>query len=350
MLIHTLTDLGWSASFLQQLDIEELETLTPMRVSAVHRDRLDAISAEGPASLRLAGAEETGDYAVGDWLLVDPDSQRVMRRLERASELARRAAGTDARRQLLAANVDVMFITSSCNADFNARRLERYLALAEQAGITPVLVLTKADTCESLDAREAWQARGEALMPGLAVLLLDARAPEQVSALTDWWRKGQTAVLLGSSGVGKSTLANTLCGDGQATGGIREDDAKGRHTTTHRSFLRARHGGWLIDTPGLRALRLQDAGEGIDAVFADVADLAEQCRFTDCQHGSEPGCAVQAAIADGMLEPDRLRRWQKLRAEDSRNSETIAQARHRDRQFGKIVREAMREKDRRGKR
>ncbi|SLN39834.1 Putative ribosome biogenesis GTPase RsgA [Pseudoruegeria aquimaris] len=349
MLTHTLADLGWSAHFMQQLDIEALETLQPMRVSAVHRDRLEAIGTAGPAALTLPGGQETGAYAIGDWLMVEPETLRVITLLDRATTLARRAAGTDARQQLLAANVDVMFITTSCNADFNPRRLERYLALAEQAGITPVLVMTKADGCAGTEAREDWRARGEALMPGLAVQLLDARDPAQVAPLTDWWRKGQTAVLLGSSGVGKSTLANTLCGGAQGTGGIREDDAKGRHTTTRRDFLRASHGGWLIDTPGLRALRLQAAEEGIDAVFSDVAELAEQCRFSDCRHEGEPGCAVQAAIAEGRLEADRLRRWQKLRAEDRRNSETIAEARHRDRQFGKIVREAMRERDRRGK-
>ena len=215
--------------------------------------------------------------------------------------------------------------------------------MAHTARCHPVIVLTKSDLSDASDYRS----RAEALQPMLTVLTVDARDPDQAKALTDWWREGQTAAMVGSSGVGKSTLARTLTGQDIVTAGIREDDAKGRHTTTSRFLLRASQGGWLIDTPGMRALRLLDAGEGIEAVFADLEDLANACRFRDCAHDTEPGCAIQAAIASGDLDPDRLRRWQKLEREDRRNSETLAQSRARGKAFGRMVKGAMADADRR---
>lgn len=336
---YSLADLGWSAHFSQQLSIDELESQTPARVAEVHRSTLSLATQDGPCAVQTP--DSTGDYAVGDWVLLRGDT--LARRLERSATLDRRAAGEDSRRQLIAANVDTLFIVTSCNADFNPARLERYLVLAHTAGCHPVIVLTKADLAEAEDYRN----RAEALQPMLTVLTVDARDPDQAKALTDWWRKGQTAAMVGSSGVGKSTLARTLTGEEIATAGIREDDAKGRHTTTSRFLLRAAHGGWLIDTPGMRALRLLDASEGIEAVFADLEDLAQTCRFRDCAHDTEPGCAIQAAIAAGNLDADRLRRWQKLEREDRYNSETLAQSRARDKAFGKLVKGAMNAADRR---
>ena len=336
---YSLADLGWSAHFAQQLSIEELETRTPARVAEVHRTTLSVLTPDGTQTVQTP--DSTGDYAVGDWLLLNGEA--IDRRLDRSATLDRRAAGEDARRQLIAANVDTLFIVTSCNADFNPARLERYLVMAHNAGCHPVIVLTKADLADGHD----YQARAEGLQPMLTVLTVDARDADQAATLTDWWRKGQTAAMVGSSGVGKSTLARTLTGQDIATAGIREDDAKGRHTTTSRFLLRANHGGWMIDTPGMRALRLIDAGEGIEAVFADLEDLSQDCRFRDCAHDREPGCAIQAAIAAGDLDPDRLRRWQKLAREDRHNSETLAQARARGKAFGKMVKGAMNAADRR---
>lgn len=327
---YTLTDLGWSDFFQRQLD--PACTNTPARITAVHRDRLAALAPEGETL--LTPDRPTGGFAVGDWVLTDAEA-RVQSLLERQTELSRRAAGTHAAGQLIAANTDVLFITSSCNADFNPARLERYLALAHQAGCYPVVVLTKADAC---DNPGAYRRAAEQLDPFLTVLTLDARDPAELRQMLGWVRPGQTAALAGSSGVGKTTLANGLTGRAEATQDIREDDAKGRHTTTARHLHRMVNGGWLVDTPGMRALRLTDSAEGIAEVFADLEDLARACRFSDCSHSGEPGCAISAAIASGELEEDRMHRWQKLQREDRHNSETLAESRARDKAFGKMIR------------
>jgi ribosome biogenesis GTPase len=223
-------------------------------------------------------------------------------------------------------------------------RLERYLALAHEAGVTPVVVLTKADL---VDDPESYADKARRLMPGLLVECLDALDPAAVSAaLTPWCGLGQTVALVGSSGVGKSTLVNTLAGAGLETRGIREDDARGRHTTTGRSLHRLAGGGWLIDTPGMRELQLTDAADGIAEVFDDIATLARSCRFSDCRHDTEPECAVRAAIESGTLDAARFERYRKLASEDRRNSEALHERRARDRAFGKMARAIMKAKDR----
>lgn len=333
----TLSDLGWSSHFAAQH--AAYSSCTPFRVTAVHRDRLIGVNADGETPLLTPG-RPTGEFAVGDWVLTDPEN-RVQHVLERRSLLKRRAAGTGADAQLIAANVDVLFIVSSCNADFNLARMERYLALAHQAGCYPVVVLTKADTCAD---PSDFAKPAESLAPFLTVLTVNALDATEIDQVLSWCPAGQTAALVGSSGVGKTTLANAMTGSTEATAGIREDDARGRHTTTSRALHPMRNGGWLVDTPGMRALRLLDAQDGVDEVFSDILELAESCRFSDCQHHAEPGCAVQAAIADGTLDGERLERWRKLRREDQRNSETVAQSRARDKAFGKMVRSVMHEK------
>lgn len=338
---HSLTSLGWSADFLRQLDIDEIGAYPPARISAVHRDRLDALTETGPLSLRLPPGLSTGKVAVGDWVLVDPASDRVVRVLDRKSLIRRRAAGEQARDQLIAANVDTLFIATSMNADFNPARLERYLALAHDGGVAPVFVLTKADLC---DDPAPYQDALSDIAASVPVVQLDARDPGAANKLADWCAEGQTVVLLGSSGVGKSTLAATLTGDAIATAEIREDDGKGRHTTTARSFHAIAGGGWLIDTPGMRELQLAGAGSGIDTVFDDIAELAAACRFSNCAHETEPGCAVKAAVADGELEAERLARWQKLRREDAHNSRSIAEAHARARGFGKMVKQVKKDR------
>ncbi len=328
-----LADLGWTADLMRQLELDEIGTTEPGRVTGVHRNRLETLTAEGARDLIPASDLNTGDVAVGDWVLAR--GMVALRVLDRRTELQRKAAGTGMARQLIAANVDTALIVSSCNADFNVGRLERYLVLCASSGIEPVLILTKADTASDPDD---FVAKGRALQRGLAVVALNAKAGQVRHELAEWCRKGRTVVLLGSSGVGKTTLSNALTGGNAAVQDIREGDAKGRHTTTARSLVAMAEGGWLIDTPGVRELQLTDVSDGIDALFDDLTALALTCRFTNCAHEVEPGCAVQAAIAAGDLEPDRLSRWQKLLREDRFNSESIHQAHQRARNFGKMHR------------
>ena len=332
----TYAELGWTAHFARQADAD---TLQPLRIAEVHRSRVTALGLEGAQSLDAPTG--TGTIAVGDWIAAE--AGRVAHIFDRQSLLKRRAAGEDSREQLIAANVTTLGIVTSCNADFNLRRIERYLVLATDAGCLPLVILTKADQTDDPDAYVAEATR---LSPLLTAIAIDATDPLEIKRLHPWCRSGDTLALVGSSGVGKTTIRNGLTGEDAATQGIREDDAHGRHTTTARALVRTRAGGWLIDTPGMRALRLTDVAEGLEAVFADIEALAAECRFSDCAHDTEPECAVTAAIAAGTLDADRFRRWRKLQAEDRRNSESVAEARARDKSFGKMVKGVMQQKSR----
>jgi ribosome biogenesis GTPase / thiamine phosphate phosphatase len=337
--VNALSDLGWQPFFLSQLDLAELD-LIPARITSVHRSRLDLLGADGPFGLHIAGAAKAGDFAVGDWILTD--GTQILRRLDRKSQLSRGATVHGGETQLIAANVDTLFIVTSCNADFNPARLERYLAIAAEAGTEAVILLTKAD--ETNDP-EDFRQQALRLSRNLAVLALDARDPLAAAALTQWCRQSQTVALVGSSGVGKTTLTNTLTGLAGATAGIREDDARGRHTTTRRSLHPMTGGGWLIDTPGMRSLSVADASDGIDLVFEDITELLGTCRFRDCTHQSEPGCAIRLAVAEGRLDEARLHRWEKLARETKVVTQSTAQARASERRFGRQVRKSLALKD-----
>lgn len=339
---NTLKTLGWTQHFTGQLTAEEYETLTPMRLAEVRRRDVAALDVDlARHDLALTGEHVASDFAVGDFIL--SDGEKVVRLLERRSLISRKAAGIASERQLIASNIDTLFITTSCNHDFNEARLERYLAIAIEAGIDPVIVITKADKPEDMGA-DAYTDRARALYRDAQVLAINAKDPADIARLSPWCGMGQTLALVGSSGVGKSTIARGLTGEDLAVADIREDDAKGRHTTTARSMYRMHDGGWLIDTPGMRELALHDASDGIDALFADITDLVLGCKFSDCQHETEPGCAIRAAIDADELDEDRLERWRKLKDEDARNSETIAEARARGRKFSKMTKSVMKAK------
>ncbi len=334
--METLQSLGWRNCFQAQLDPDS--DWLPARVLCVQRGRIHVAHEDGRDDVELTGRSAALGIAIGDWVLIDRQGPTVKARLERFGLFKRKAAGVTGQVQRIAANVDNLFIVTSANREFNIARLERYLAIAHDAGAFPIIVITKADTVES--AEEYVRAAGR-LAPGIVVEALDARDTGQVEVLRPWCGTGQTVALLGSSGVGKSMLINTLAGARQETRAVREDDQRGRHTTTSRTMHRLPQGGWLIDTPGMRELQLVDVEEALDDVFSDIARLAARCRFADCSHESEPGCAVLAAIDNGKLDGDRLRRYRKLRSEDRRNTETVAERRSRDKQFGKMCKSVM---------
>jgi ribosome biogenesis GTPase len=326
-----LESLGWRNYFASQVDSDT--ACEPARVLAVHRGRVDVAGNGFETSVTQSGNSAELNLTVGDWVLLDRDGPRIETLLDRFGVFKRGAAGTSHTVQLIAANVDTLFIVTSANRDFKIARLERYLAIAHDAGAFPVIVITKADTVDSSDSyvRDA-----AGLSPGLLVEALDARDPGDVARLQPWCGPGQTVALLGSSGVGKSTLINSLAGTRQETHAVREDDQRGRHTTTGRSMHRLPEGGWLVDTPGMRELQLVDIGDALDDVFAEISELAASCRFSDCSHAAEPGCAVQAAIAEGSLDAERLRRFRKLLSEHRRNTESVAERRARDRSLGQL--------------
>lgn len=316
----SLEALGWSDEFADQITPEDADSL-PARVAQVHRDRLAVLTADGPREVALPNGHPSGSFAVGDWVMISASQSVMRRRLDRHSLLQRRVHSRAGSRnigeyRLIGANIDTLFITTSCNADFNVARLERYLTLAHDAGVEPVILLTKADMA---DDPENYAIEAQKLGRDLAVLVLDAHAPDVPEKLAQWCGMGKTVALAGSSGVGKTTLTNALTGKDEATQGVR-DDTRGRHTTTARSLHPLPQGGWLIDTPGIRGLGVSDAATGIDVTFAEITELAAQCKFRDCAHEGEPGCAVQAAITSGEIDADRLDRWRKLSAEDAVNT------------------------------
>lgn len=332
----TLADLGWKPFFSAQVSAEEAVLCTPVRVMAVHRGKLAVAGAELDCQISSHLGNSTGEEdrpTVGDWLLIDNERLEPMRILTRTSLFKRRAPGHDRRLQLIAANVDTLFIVASCNQDFNIPRLERYLVLAREVDVKPVVVLTKIDLT---DNPETFRETARGLQPGLEVELVNARDPASVAQLASRCGRGETVALLGSSGVGKSTMVNSLRGsDSIATQAVREQDGKGRHTTTVREMHRLDGGGWLMDTPGMRELELSDAAAGLAEVFDDIVALTLECRFTNCTHQAEPGCAIRPAIVAGTLTPARLLRWQKLTTEDDVNTSSLAARYTRSKKSGK---------------
>lgn len=351
-MMHDLAALGWSPFFDEQWQRWAASEWVPARIAAEHRGAYEVWSAAGGGWSRIAGRlrhelQERELPGVGDWVALDgapgPDRTAVIQRiLDRRTVFVRGSAGREARAQVVAANVDLVLVVCGLDEDFNVRRIERYVARVWASGATPLVVLSKADLVE--DARARVQ-EVEAHAPGLEVLAISALRRDGLEAVRARIGRGTTAALVGSSGAGKSTLVNALVGEEMmATGAVRSRDGRGRHVTTRRQLVLLPAGGVLLDTPGMRELQLLDES-GLAAAFEDVATLAERCRFADCSHGAEPGCAVQAAIEAGVLDAGRLAHFLQLQQE-ARAYERRRDARLRridERAWGRLAEEAHRQ-------
>ncbi len=351
VIVYPLSALGFCPFFEEQLSRSEHPAAIPARIAAEHRGAYAVWSASGAGRARLAGKlrtqlEDKGLPAVGDWVTLKdiPGSDRttlIDHVLARRTVFSRGAAGRAGRTQVVAANVDLVFAVCGLDADFNVRRIERYLARIWASGAQPAVILNKADICESTAARVA-EVRSHC--SAVAVHVTSALRSEGLDAIRACIRDGLTAAFVGSSGAGKSTLINALVGEGRMpTGEVRARDGRGQHVTTHRQLVMLTGGGLLLDTPGMRELQLVDE-DGIDSVFDDITELSERCRFRDCRHETEPGCAVKEAMESGDLSADRLEHYRKLVLEaqacERRHDERLR--RQSERVWGQLYDEAAR--------
>ena len=346
----------WREALLQHPDARPVRVIEQHRSGYVVADGPDTgFTVESlpewqrPPSYKKGGVPPEQRAAVGDWVLIEPATgkDQIVALLPRRSAIKRGAAGEHYRQQLIAANVDHVLVVSGLDDDFNPRRIERYLLVIQSSGASPVLVLTKAD--KTTDFGPALDTLAHLSERGIPVHALNAKDPAQVAVLHPYLGPGKTAVLVGSSGAGKSTLTNTLLGiEKQKTNTVRENDSRGRHTTTNRVLLPLPQGGCLIDTPGMRELKLSGEEDLADGGFEDVEALSSGCRFSDCGHSNEPGCAVRAAIEDGTLTEARYAHYCKLRDERDAAAVSLADRRAEEREANRLL--AKRTKDKYGRR
>jgi ribosome biogenesis GTPase len=344
-----LTTIGATHAVLESFQLYEARGLLLGRVSVVHGERYRLYTARGEMTAEAIGAllfrtDRSAWPAVGDWVAVQPvgpDECMIHAVLPRRTMFSRRATGDREQEQPIAANIDLALIVCGLDQDFNVRRIERYLTMAHASGVGAAIVLNKADVCAELTTRlnEAASVAGDA-----PVVAISARSAHGIQPVRAWLRPGITVALLGSSGVGKSTLVNQLLGfERQLVREVRESDSRGRHTTTYRELLPLPQGGALIDTPGMRELQLWADHDSLDTAFAEIAALADQCRYGDCSHVVEDHCAVRAAIEAGQLDPARWESYAKLRAEIAWHArQTDVQAAQAQKKKWKAIHKAMR--------
>jgi ribosome biogenesis GTPase / thiamine phosphate phosphatase len=346
---HELAALGWSPSRAEEFVPHAAAGCVPARVAAQHRGGYVVYGeggerpAEVAGQLRHASLGQADLPAVGDWVAVrdaeDAAAATIHSVLPRQTAFSRKAAGGGVE-QVVAANVDVVFLVGAFGADLNVRRLERYLTAGWESGADPVIVLNKSDLADDLAGATA---EVEAIAFGVPVHVVSAAEGTGLEGLARHLEGNRTAALLGSSGVGKSSLVNRLLGSERQDVAALRADGRGRHTTTYRELIPLPGGGLLLDTPGMRELGLWDAGDGVDQTFADVAALAADCRFSDCAHEGEPGCAVLAAVEEGRLPAERLESYRKVLRELQHldvkgDPRALAEARKRRRSFARSLR------------
>lgn len=341
-----LASLGITPFFTSQLTEKELEGSTLARVTEVQRSELVANDGSNEHSITLGSSwyQQASEArpTVGDWVLLGENCENILRLLERKSIFKRIAAGSKVEVQLIAANIDTLFIVTSCNEEFSESRLERYLSLAIEAGVDPVIVLTKIDLTDNVDE---FSERVKSVSATAPIETVNALDQSTLSGLKAWITNQSTVALVGSSGVGKSSILNSLAGHSiMNTGPVRKQDSKGKHTTTYRALHILADGGILLDVPGMRELKVANIATALGKLFEDIEILAENCKFRDCEHEQEQGCAVLKAIDSGQLDQRRLQNHRKLRAEEARLSASLAEQRDHDRQFGKTIKAVQQEK------
>jgi len=315
----TLESLGWNPVFAEAFKTHEGGDLIPGRIAVQHRAYYSILSEIGELKGEVTGKMEylaSGPQdlpAVGDWVVLHPRSEEsaatIVELLPRKTKFSRKVAGRKTEEQIVAANVDVVFIVSGLDHDFNPRRIERYLVLARQSGAEPVVLLNKTDLRDDIKEIRKEVAR---IAGDIPVVMTSALNDKGLDAIIKYLKPGRTGALLGSSGVGKTTIINHLLGSARKTAEVRENDSRGRHTTAVRELILLPSGGLLIDTPGMRELQLWGGAEGVEETFDDIEELERQCKFRDCSHDVEPGCEVRAALEGGTLEPERYESYRKL--------------------------------------